>query len=93
MIRVAEIEKKEPYILTCKFNNGLTKKLDILPLIKNHKNLEGIDKLLDTAIFDSVQIGEFGEIVWKNIIKSTYNGEETIWDYDISPEFAFENAI
>ena len=36
MIRVTEIIEKNPYYLLCRFNNGIVKKLDILPIIKNH---------------------------------------------------------
>ena len=92
MLKVSSIEKAEPYFLICRFNNEVIKKLDILPLIENHKNLEGIDQLLKTNIFNQVSIGEMGEIVWPNIIRTIHNGVVTIWDYDISPEFAFENA-
>ena len=92
MIKVTSIERAEPYFLVCRFNNTAVKKLDILPLIENHKNLQGIEQLLESQIFKKVRIGEMGQIVWDNIIKTNYNGEQMIWDYDISPEFAFENA-
>ena len=92
MIKVTSIERAEPYFLVCRFNNKAIKKLDVLPLIENHKNLQGIEQLLESQIFKKVRIGEMGQIVWDNIIKTNYNGEQMIWDYDISPEFAFENA-
>lgn len=82
----------EPYFLVCTFNNGITKKLNVYPLIENHKNLKGIQKLLDIQTFKKAQIGEAGEIVWNKIITTTYKDIDQIWDYDISPEFAFENA-
>lgn len=92
MIRVTAIDIQDPYFLLCRFNTGVTKKLDIFPLIKNHENLTGIEKLLDRKTFSKVRIGEAGEIVWEKIITTVYCGEEQVWDYDISPEFAFENA-
>jgi hypothetical protein len=46
MIRVTEIIEKSPYYLLCKFNNGSVKKLDVLPIIKNHTHLKGIESLL-----------------------------------------------
>jgi hypothetical protein len=30
--------------------------------------------------------------VWNKIVKTTDNGIETVWDYDISPEFAYQNG-
>jgi len=92
MIRVTEIIEKTPYYLLCKFNDGSVKKLDILPLINNHTHLKGVETLLNEAVFRNVRIGELGEIVWDRIVKTTDNGVETYWDYDISPEFAYQNG-
>ncbi|MEI6751916.1 MAG: hypothetical protein WCK78_01990 [Paludibacter sp.] len=93
MIRVIEIIDKTPYTLVCKFNNGIVKKIDILPIIENHKHIVGVQNLLNESVFNTVRIGEFGEIVWDKIVKSSRNGEDITWDYDISPEFAYENSI
>ena len=95
MIRVTEIIDKSPYSLLCKFNDGAVKKVDILPLIEDHKHLKGVERLLNKAVFDNVRIGEFGEIVWDRIVQTIDNGEEIYWDYDISPQraCAIEQAI
>ncbi len=93
MTKVLSIETIEPYFLVCRFNNNSLKKLDILPLIQNHKELNGIEQLMDSETFKKARVGEMGEILWDKIITTNYNGEEVIWDYDISPEFAFENGI
>jgi len=92
MIKVIEIKKVEPYAVECAFNNGISKKLDVYPLIQNHKDLVGIDKLLEIPVFKNVRIGEMGELVWDNIIKTEHNGETILMNYDISPEFAYINA-
>ncbi len=92
MIKVMEIKRVEPYAVECKFNNGISKVLDVYPLIQNHKDLVGIDKLLEMQVFSSVRVGEMGELVWDNIIKTEYNGETILMNYDISPEFAFIHA-
>ena len=92
MIRVTEIIEKSPYYLLCRFNNGLVKKLDVLPIIKNHTHLKGVDSLLNEAVFKNVRIGEFGELVWDKIVKTTDNGVIIYWDYDISPEYAYQNG-
>ena len=93
MIRVTDIINKTSYSLVCKFNNGMIKKLDIMPIIENHKQLDGVENLLNESVFNTVRIGEFGEIVWDKIVKNSYNGEVLFWDYDISPEFAYENSV
>lgn len=93
MIRVTEIIDKTSFSLVCKFNNGTIKRLDILPIIENHKQLEGVQNLLNESVFNTVRIGEFGEIVWDKIVKTSHKGEEIYWDYDISPEFAYQNSI
>jgi len=54
--------------------------------------LVGIDKLLEIPVFKNVRIGEMGELVWDNIIKTEHNGETILMNYDISPEFAYINA-
>ena len=92
MLRVVEIIEKTPYSLVCKFNNNIVKKLDILPVIENHKHLDGVQNILIESVFKTVRIGEFGEIVWDKILKTNQNGIDVYWDYDISPEFAFENS-
>jgi hypothetical protein len=93
MLRVVEIIEKTPYTLVCKFNNGVVNKLDILTLIENHKHIDGVQNILIESVFNTVRIGEFGEIVWNKIVKSTQDGEDIYWDYEISPEFAYENSI
>lgn len=92
MLRITEIVEKSPYYLVCRFNNGMVKKLDVLPIIENHKHISGVQNLLDEAKFVHVRIGEFGEIVWDKIVKTTQNDIEIYWDYDISPEYAYQNS-
>jgi hypothetical protein len=93
MIRITEVKVAAPYLLLCKFNNGTVKKLDVLPVIEQHLHLNGVSTLLNEAFFKNVRIGEFGEIVWDKIVKTTQDGHEIYWDYDISPEFAYENSV
>jgi hypothetical protein len=90
MFKVNKIIAVTPYSIVCELNNGILKKLDILPLIEKHANFQGIDQLKNKATFESVAIGDMGEIFWKNII-TTSNNEK--WNYDISPEFIFHNGI
>jgi hypothetical protein len=92
MIRITDIKVTPPYNLICRFNSGDIKQLDVLPIIKQHKHLIGVEKLLNEEVFKKVRIGEFGEIVWDKIVITEHNGEQICWDYDISPEYAFQHA-
>ncbi|MFN0082694.1 MAG: hypothetical protein ACKVOM_09280 [Ferruginibacter sp.] len=93
MLKVIKILKIDSFFITCEFNNGIVRTIDLGPVIKNHSNLEGIEKLKNPETFSKASIGSFGEIVWDKIITTTYNGQKSVWDYDLSPEFIFENAI
>jgi hypothetical protein len=88
MLKVVKISEIAPYYIVCDLNNGIKKRLEILPLIEAQKRFEGIESLKDKEIFASASIGELGEIYWKNLI--TLKNKH--WDYDISPEFIFQNG-
>jgi hypothetical protein len=93
MLRIVHIQTLDNYHLAGTFNKGIKKQLNILPLVEEQKHLKGVEKLLDRTLFSTARIGIFGEIVWDNIIEITSpDGETTIWDYDISPEFFFVNG-
>jgi len=92
MLRILEIVASSPYYLHCKFNNDVIKKLDVKPIIEHHIHLNGVEDLLNETVFKTVKIGEFGEIVWADIVKTIQDGKEIKWDYDISPEFAYLNS-
>lgn len=92
MIRITDIEVTPHYHLICKFNSGAVKELDVLPIIEHHKHLVGVESLLNEDVFKNVRIGEFGEIVWDRIVVTEHDGQVLCWDYDISPEFAYQNS-
>lgn len=92
MIRITEIKVAPNYKLICRFNSGDIKNLDVLPIIEQHKHLMGVEKLLNKNVFNNVRIGEFGEIVWNKIVTTEHKGQVVCWDYDISPEYAFQHA-
>ena len=89
MLKVISIDHIEPYLLTCSFNNGSKRILDVKPLFQNHKHLNGISDLLEEKRFLSAEIGIMGEILWKNSIRTSNN---ELWDYDISPEFIYREG-
>ena len=93
MLKVTKILKIDSFFITCEFNNGFVKTIDVANVIKNHANLEGIEKLNNAETFAEASIGIFGEIVWSKLITTTYQEKKMIWDYDMSPEFIFENGI
>jgi hypothetical protein len=88
MIKVTKIVEIAPYYIICDMNNGVKKRIEILPLIEKQKKFEGIELLKEKKIFESAGIGEMGEIYWKDLI--TIKNEQ--WNYDISPEFIFYNG-
>ncbi|MFM7195852.1 MAG: hypothetical protein ACKOYP_13870 [Bacteroidota bacterium] len=90
MIRVISIDQIEPYAIICSLSNGIKRKVEVKPLIENHLHLDGISSLLHRPEFMKAEIGEMGEIRWKNVIKNS-DGES--WDYDISPEFILHEGL
>jgi Protein of unknown function (DUF2442) len=87
MIKVTKILNIDNYNITCLFNNGIVKIIEVEPLLKSHSNLKGIEKLFNLDTFNRAKVGLLGEILWEKIISIEYNGQVEIWDYDISPEF------
>jgi Protein of unknown function (DUF2442) len=93
MLKISHINLLEDYTILCTFNNGITKAIDIMPLLEKHKHLSGIEKLKEKNVFSNARIGMFGEIVWDKIIRFSNSGKDEMWDYDISPEFVFYNGV
>ena len=90
MIRIDKIIEIAPYYVGCLFNTGELKRIEVLPLLLNHQHLNGIDQLKDHSVFEKALIGEMGELKWEKIILSPKDNSGKRWDYDISPEFAYE---
>ena len=73
---------------------GEKKILNMEPLINSQINITGVSKLLDEKIFKSVDIGEVGQLFWKDILSmKTEKGGLIACEYDISPEFAYHQSI
>lgn len=90
MIRIDKIIEIAPYYVDCLFNTGELKRIEVKTLLLNHQHLNGIDQLKDHAIFKKGFIGEMGELKWEKIILSPRDDSGKRWDYDISPEYAYE---
>ena len=93
MIKITNITILDNYSIKCIFNNGLSKIIHVLPLLESQKHLAGIEKLTIESTFSKARIGIFGEIIWDKIIETKNGNTSEIWDYDISPEFAFYNGV
>ena len=90
MLRVISIDHIEPFYITCSLNNGIRRRVEIKPLIQNHIHFSGISVLLEGPQFMKAEIGELGEIRWRNVI---HGSQGELWDYDISPEFVLQNGL
>jgi hypothetical protein len=86
MIKVVEILEVNRKHIICRLSNNDMKKVNLKPLISNHKHLNGIEKLNDSDYLKLAQIGILGEIFWPETIISECGDT---WNYDISPEFIY----
>jgi hypothetical protein len=84
MIRVTKILKIDSGKIVCQLNNGTKKSIDVKPLIEKHSIFEGIEQLKNETFLKTAQIGEFGEIYWKDAVTTSSKQK---WNYDISPEY------
>ncbi len=89
MLRVSKIISIDQQYILCELNNGLHRKLDINSIIEKHHRINGVLQLKDLTILKTAQIGEMGEIFWSNLV---LNSKNETWNYDISPEYVFENG-
>ncbi|MCP9767771.1 DUF2442 domain-containing protein [Lacihabitans sp. LS3-19] len=89
MLKINKIINIEPFQITGIFNDGQIKKLDIFPIIQNHIHHKGVKNLLNESVFNNAQLGVFGEIFWSKIVESNDNH---LMDYDISPEYFYNNG-
>lgn len=91
-MKIIRVLKAKSFKITCEFNNGVIKELDVKPLMEQHSHLMGIEKLYQESNFANVKIGAMGELLWEKVITINHNQQQTLWDYDISPEFAYQIA-
>lgn len=84
----------QPYYLIVTFDNGEVRKLEMQPILESQKSHKGVEKLFDLSIFSNPKIGDFGQIYWENILQMrNLQGEFIPCEYDLSPEFVYENSI
>lgn len=92
MIKIIRVFIENPFQLVCEFSNKEVRLLNVLPILEQHKHLNGVSSLFKEENLAKVEIGDLGELTWRKIVISEYNGVTTCWDYDISPEFAYLNS-
>ena len=93
MIKPIEIISAHPYSVICLFSSGETRELNVEPLLVAQKDIQGVNKLFDKEIFSQVAIGEVGQLLWKDIVTmKNEKGELISVEYDISPEFAYNQS-
>ena len=86
MIKVINILEVNLEYIICHLSNNDIKKINLKPLIFNHRHLKGIEKLDDSKYIQLAQIGILGEIFWP---KTIINSDGDTWNYDISPEYIY----
>lgn len=88
-MRISEIQIQEKYKIICHFDSGEVKLLDLEKSINDKYSAI----ILTPEVFTKAQVGEFGEIYWKDMAEiKTLNGKTESCAYDISPEYAYHQS-
>ncbi|MEO6189351.1 MAG: hypothetical protein ABIO44_02300 [Saprospiraceae bacterium] len=91
MIKAKAILDIKPYSITCSFNNGEVRRLDVEKVLS--KENKYVQEILTLPIFSQAKIGEFGELYWEDVAKmKDLNGNEIPCAFDPSPEFVYFHA-
>ena len=89
MIKLKKIDFLPNFKIQCLFNDGRQGILDF-----NILNDQYAQKIKDNNCFELAKIGDLGQIYWDDIGQITLsNGKIESCQYDISPEFAYQNLI
>lgn len=93
MIVAKEIVEVNSFSIVCKFNNGEVRKLEVDKIFADKLNDTYIQKILTKAVFDSVKIGDFGQLYWENVAQmKDLDGSMISCEYDMSPEFVYYDS-
>ena len=94
MIKPVKIINVKPYEIVCELNNGEVKKINMEQILKNNSSNIDSQKLLTPDFFVSVELGELGQLFWKNAAKmKDEKGNYFICEFDVSPEYFYFNSI
>lgn len=88
MRKVTKLSFHAPYVLSCVFDNGEERYLNLENALD--KNQKYASKVFEGDTYKTAKIGIFGEIYWDNIAEITaLDGKSEPCNYDISPEYAY----
>lgn len=94
MRKTVEILNVIPYSVTCKFNTGEVRTIDMKEIISNSNTYVDKEKLLNIEFFKKVRINEFGELQWSNAaFMRDENNEWIKCEFDLSLEFIYQNSV
>jgi hypothetical protein len=94
MVKTIKILEVTPYKITCEFNTHEVKTNNMFHLINNSNEFVNKQLLLDPVFFEQVQIGQFGELFWKNAAYFRNEAGDLVpCEYDVSPEFVYSCYI
>jgi hypothetical protein len=90
MLKIIAIQNIHQYNVTLLFNNGVAKEINLLDVIQNAPPSVNKNELLKPQVFSALQIGEFGQLYWKNVAMMKDENNNLIpCEYDISAEYAY----
>ena len=93
MLKLKEIVEINFFSIICKFTNGEVRKLEIDKILEAKKEDLYVKKILMPVVFNSVKIGELGQLYWDNVAQiKDENGILRPCEYDMSPEFVYYNS-
>ena len=93
MHKLLEIVEIDSFSIICTFTNGEVRKLEIDKILEAKKEDLYVKKILTPIVFNSVKIGELGQLYWENIAQmKDENGNFKPCEYDMSPEFVYYNS-
>lgn len=91
MLKITDILKFDHFTVTCRFNTGEIKALNLHSVLINQIHLKGVSRLLNEERLHQAKVGSMGELVWPSVVGSD-NDDAASWDYDISPEYFYHHA-
>ncbi len=93
MLKAIEITEVKPYQVTCRFNNGELRLIEMEKIIRDSNSFVNKQKLLEPVFFKQAAIGVFGQLYWDNAAYfKNENGELIPCEFDLSPEFVFHHS-
>lgn len=92
MLKIEDIQFIDHQKILCFFNTGDKRVFNVVCVINDDNKFS--QKLMQPLVFRNAKIGVFGQLYWDGIAEmKNYDGEFIPCEYDISPEFVFNNSI